>query len=89
MNNWTFDYSDQFKKAFAKLDKPIQVMILAWIDKHLINVSDPRLYGKPLTGRLKGLWRYRIGSYHLLCEIIDHTFIIRFISIGHRKEIYK
>ncbi|MFO8238287.1 MAG: type II toxin-antitoxin system RelE/ParE family toxin, partial [Prochlorococcaceae cyanobacterium] len=31
----------------------------------------PRRRGKPLTGGLSGLWRYRVGDYRVICELID------------------
>ena len=86
---WTIKYSDSFIKEFGTLDRTIQLMVRNWIRKHLQETIDPRIYGKPLTGNLKGLWRYRIGDYRLLVEIQDSVLIIRFVSIGHRKEIYK
>jgi len=89
MKKWTVIYSDGFTKDFAKLDRAVQVMVRTWIGRHILLVEDPRLFGKPLTGNLKGLWRYRIGNYRIICEINDYTLIIRFISIGHRREIYK
>ena len=42
-----------------------------------------------LTNNLKGLWRYRIGDYRLICEIHDNELIILALAIGHRGEIYK
>lgn len=89
MKKWIIIYSDDFIKDFAKLDRPIQLMVRAWIQKHLIEIDDPRLFGKPLAGNLKGLWRYRIGDYRLLVEISNGVLTILFISIGHRKDIYK
>ena len=89
MKKWTVIYSVGFTKDFAKLDRAVQVMVRTWIGRHLLLVEDPRIFGKPLTGNLKGLWRYRIGNYRIICEINDYTLIIRFISIGHRREIYK
>ena len=39
----------RFDKEFRKLDRYTQKMIKAWIDKHLIDCENPRLYGKGLT----------------------------------------
>ena len=87
--NWTIIYSDSFIKDFNTLDRAIQIMVRSWIRKHLEEVNDPRLYGKPLTGNLKGFWRYRVGDYLIIAEINDYVITIRFVSIGHRKNIYK
>ena len=43
---------------------------------------------KALTANLKGIWRYRIMNYRLLVEIKEDKFIIKALSIGHRREIY-
>ena len=88
MSNWTVSFTKEALKQLAKLDRPIQLIISAWIEKHLVNTSDPRLFGKALTGNLKGLWRYRIGDYRIICDIKDNNLIIQIIEVGHRKEIY-
>lgn len=89
MKEWHIKFSKKGFKQLSELDKPIQQLIRAWIRKHLTSTDDPRLFGKPLTGSLKGLWRYRIGDYRLVCEIHDYVLIIVIIGVGHRKDIYK
>lgn len=49
----------------------------------------PQIFGKGLKGNKAGLWRYRIGNYRLICEIIDNKLIILVLTVGHRREIYK
>ena len=87
--DWKIEFSKEATKTFLKLAKPIQILISSWIYKHLLKTDDPRIYGKPLTGNLKGLWRYRIGDYRLICDIHDYVMTIEIIDLGHRKEIYK
>ena len=82
-------FSESFNKEFKKLDHYTQTMIIAWIDKHIDGTDNPRNTGKALTNNLKGLWRYRIGDYRLICEIRDNELIILAMTIGHRREIYK
>ena len=82
-------FSERFNKEFAKLDHYTQTMIYAWIDKHIDGVDNPRITGKALTNNFKGLWRYRIGDYRLICEIRDKELVILSLAIGHRKEIYR
>ena len=79
----------RFDKAFKSLDRPVQKTIKAWIENNLIDCEDPRRNGKALSGNLKGIWRYRIGNYRLLCKIEDKKLIIFALNIGHRREIYK
>ncbi len=77
-----------FDKQFRKLDKYTRLMIKQWIVKHLIDNENPRSIGKPLKGKYKGQWRYRIGDYRLLCIIEDEKLVILALSIGHRRDIY-
>ncbi|WP_338024818.1 type II toxin-antitoxin system RelE/ParE family toxin [Anaerococcus marasmi] len=55
----------------------------------LDGLENYRSIGKALVGQYKGLWRYRIGSYRVICDIRDDELIVLAIDIGHRKEIYK
>ena len=50
---------------------------------------NPRRVGKALEGRLKGFWRYKIGSYRILCRIEDERFVVVVVAVGHRDHIYK
>ncbi len=81
-------YTDRFKKDFRKLDRSIQQLIKNWIERNLVNSEDPRLRGKPLVANLKGCWRYRIGDYRLLVEIVDRELTIIAISVSHMSEVY-
>ncbi|WP_207386053.1 type II toxin-antitoxin system RelE family toxin [Legionella gresilensis] len=47
-----------------------------------------RALGKPLSGKMNGLWRYSVGDYRLIAKIEDEHFIILIIYAGHRKNIY-
>ena len=81
--------TEKFDRAFKKLDRQVQRLIKAWIDKNLSGTDDPRRYGKPLTANRIGQWRYRIGDYRLLAEINDNDLIIIAIDIGHRSKVYR
>ena len=75
------------EKEFSKFDRYTQRLLSSWIKKNLSDTSNPRLHGKALSGNLKGLWRYRIGDYRLICEINDDELVILAVSVGHRREI--
>lgn len=63
-------------------------MIKAWIEKNLVGCENPRQHGKGLTANHSGRWRYRIGDYRLIAEIIENEVIILILNIGHRSDIY-
>ena len=81
--------TDKFDKAFKKLDRQTQKIIKAWLDKNLMNCTDPRIYGKGLTSNRSGQWRYRVGDYRILAEIQEERLVLVLINIGHRSRIYK
>ena len=88
MSKWIIEFSDNAFKEFGKLDRHTQIMINAWIQKHLENVDNPRVFGKALSGDKAGQWRYRIGDYRMLCLIKDNELIILVIKLGHRRDVY-
>ena len=78
--------SVRFDKEFKKLDWYTQLMIKSWITKNLVYTDT---HGKALVRNKSEYWRYRIGDYRLICEIIDNELIILALSVGHRREVYK
>lgn len=44
--------------------------------------------GKPMVGKLAGLWSLRIGKYRALYQIQRGQLIILVLKIDHRKDIY-
>lgn len=86
---WTIDYSDTAVKQLRALDKPIARRIVDYMDTRVTGSSDPRSAGKPLTGPLGGLWRYRVGDYRIICDIEDGVMRVLVVQIGNRREIYR
>lgn len=82
------NYSKDALKALKKIDSYQSKIIIAWIEKNLIGCDNPRLYGRPLTADLRGLWRYRIGAYRIIADIQDEIVTIEIVDAGHRREIY-
>ncbi|MBS3086048.1 type II toxin-antitoxin system RelE/ParE family toxin [Candidatus Pacearchaeota archaeon] len=69
---------------FRRLDKKEQEII----SKKIVNLSDNPQLGKPLIGKLAGLWSLRIGKYRAIYQIRRNELIILILKIGHRKNIY-
>ena len=82
-------FSVMARKQLKKLDKHISALILGWIEKNLEECDNPRQHGKGLTGDKSGQWRYRIGDYRIICEILDEEIQILVLEVGHRKKIYE
>lgn len=80
--------TDDFVNDFKKLDNSVKINILKYIKK--LELSDnPKAYGKPLSGELSGLYRFRINNYRLITKIEDQKLIIYALGLGHRSKIYE
>ena len=86
---YRFETTKKFDKEIRKIDKSNAKLILKYIKKNILPLDNPRDKGKALLGDKKGLWRYRIGDYRLICKIEDDKLLILALRIGHRKDIYK
>jgi len=80
--------SENVRKKIKKMDKHLGLMLAKDMKAKLDMIDDPRRFGKALKGDYKGLWRYRIGAYRVICEIRDDELIVLAIDVGHRKNIY-
>jgi len=49
----------------------------------------PREIGKSLTGRFKGLYRYRMGKYRVIYTVKDKILTVLVLRVGKRDEIYR
>ena len=81
------EYTETARKQLKRLDKTIQKRILDYMDEVAL-LENPRSRGKALVENMRGLWRYRIGDYRVICEIQEARIIISVLKIGHRKNIY-
>ncbi len=82
-------YTKKAIKQLAKIDVNQRNLIISWIEKNLVGISDPKIYGKALKGNFKNYWRYRVGDYRIIAEIINDEVKIIVVEIGHRKYIYE
>ena len=82
-------FSDKARKSLKQIDRFQAKIVVAWIEKNLSGCSDPRAYGKALSGDKKDYWRYRVGNYRIIAEIDDGRIWINIINISHRREIYR
>lgn len=82
------EFSKLALKQLKKLDKPTAALIVGWVRKNLEGVDNPRVHGKGLTSNKSGQWRYRVGDYRIIAEIIDAEVVALVLEVGHRKDIY-
>jgi mRNA interferase RelE/StbE len=70
-----------------RLDKPIARRIaerINWLAENLDNIRP-----EPLIGELSGFYKFRVGDYRIIYEILQSEQIVVIHEIGHRREIYR
>jgi mRNA interferase RelE/StbE len=77
-------YTKRAVRDLRKLDKPI----LKRIRNALEDFSqDPLQCAYPLADPKLGSYRFRIGDYRVIFDLIDDQIVI--LRVGHRREIYR
>ncbi len=84
---WSVETTDQFDREFKKLDRAVQRRVLAYLHD-VVGLDDPRQRGKRLTANHAGVWRYRVGDYRILAQLIDNTLTVLALRVGHRGDVY-
>ncbi len=80
-------FAKKAKKQFYSLSRDIQERITKKIDNQL--AINPDTYLIPLIGNMYGLYKFKVGSYRLLCFKKTNEFLILVVKVGHRKDIYR
>jgi len=81
------EYTATALRQLRKLDRATARRIVDYLDD-VARLDDPRSRGKALVGDRAGIWRYRVGDYRILCELVDAELLIVALEVGHRGAIY-
>lgn len=85
--NYNLQIHPDFARQMKKLGPYQSKLIYYWIEKHLVN-KDPQTTGKPLTANYAGSWRYRVGDYRIIADIIDDKLILHLLMVSHRSQSF-
>jgi mRNA interferase RelE/StbE len=86
---WTIELTRAAERQIKKLDAPAQKSIVRFLRERLKSAENPRQWGKPLQGDKRGLWRYRVGDFRLICDIQDDRITVLVLEVAHRKDVYR
>ena len=85
----TVSYSKYFLSQSKKLPKAQQEKLAKLIELLSENPPHPQLHTKHLTGRLSGLYSFRITrDYRVIFQFLSPSEI-QLIDVAHRKDIYR
>lgn len=87
---WKIELDPLAAKELSKLDKQIAKRLLSFLFNRLAVLDDVRTLGAALQGsELGGFWKYRVGDYRIIAQILDKEVKILVVKIGNRKEVYR
>lgn len=89
MKTWRIKITRTAERQITKLDRQTQKAILRFLVERLSPADNPRQWGRALQGEKRGLWRYRVGDYRLICHIQDEKITVLVLEVGHRKDVYR
>lgn len=77
-------YTRRAIKDIQQLDHKVK----SRIGKNLLRfAADPLGYAKALTNSSLGSYRFRIGDYRVIFDLVGEEIVV--LRVGHRKEIYR
>ena len=87
---WEIIVEDKALKVLKNLDKPIAAKIIDFMENKISTSNNPRTLGAALQGsELGNFWKYRVGDYRIIAQILDKKVKILVVKIGNRKEVYR
>jgi mRNA interferase RelE/StbE len=89
VKTWRIEITRTATRQITKLDRQGQKAILKFLRERLSSARNPRQWGVALQGDKRGLWRYRVGDYRLICDIQDEKVVVLVLEVGHRKDVYR
>ena len=87
---WRIRFDPAAEKELKKLDRSESVRVLRFLSERVAGLEDPRSIGEALKGaKLGSLWKYRVGDYRIIADILDGELCILVVRIGNRREVYR
>lgn len=82
---YTVKVTEPFEKEFNKRHKDKR----GWLKNTIEKLEQNPESGKPLRGRLFGIWQLRVGPFRIWYEINDAENTVTLKAILHKKEAEK
>ena len=87
--SWKIEYTETARDQLQRLDRQMARRVLDYMDVRVAGLADPSDLGRGLTGPMGGLWRYRVGSCRVICEIDRSSGRVVVVRIGRRDQVYR
>lgn len=87
--SWDYRIEADALRQLRDLGPSAAKEILRYLDSRVKGAADPRAAGKPLRSGLKGLWRYRVRDWRILCHLEGGVCIVIVVKVDHRSTVYE
>lgn len=85
---WKIIFSETALKEMKKFPLQEKERLLNFLNKRVAPLQNPRDMGIATKGSLGGFWRYRVGNYRILVDIMDKEIMVYVLKVAHRKHVY-
>ncbi len=89
MVKWKVVFSQTGEKELSKLSHQQQSLIRSYLYTRVLGLEHPKLFGKALRNNKKGLWRYRVDKFRIICKLEEDKLIILVVAIAKRDVVYE
>ena len=89
MIKWQIKFDEIAKKELSKLSHHQQSLIRSYLYTRVLGLEHPKLFGKALKGNKKGLWRYRVDKFRIICRLEENQLIILVLTVAKRDVVYE
>lgn len=89
MIKWQIEFDKIAKKELNKLSRQHQSLIRNYLYTRILELDHPKESGKALSRNKKGLWRYRVDKFRILCKLEEDKLIILVVKIAKRDVVYE
>lgn len=87
---WKVELSNLAIKNLSQLDPQVARRVMVFLLSRVALSENPRIIGSALHGSELGeFWKYRVGDYRVIAQILDNEVKILVVKIGNRKEVYR
>ena len=87
---WKVELSNLARKNLDQLDPQVSKRIMVFLLSRIAISDNPRNVGSALQGSELGeFWKYRVGDYRVIAQILDAEVKILVVKIGNRKKVYR
>jgi mRNA interferase RelE/StbE len=89
MSKWQIKFTPRAEKKFFKLSSDTQRSVLDYLYNRILKLDSPKLFGKPLSFNKKGLWRYRVDKFRIICDLQEDKLVVLIVKIAKRDVVYE